>query len=698
MMKRNDLHVSRLSVKLFLLLALLLSSSGGLQAKATDTDTLRVLAIGNSFSQDAVEQYLHELGKSEGYIMIIGNMYIGGCSLERHVKNIRNNTPAYAYRKVDKNGERVEIRETTIEKALADEPWDYVSLQQASPVSGIYETYKASLPELVNYVKPRVGKKTVLMMHQTWAYASNSTHSGFKNYNSSQMKMYTDIVDAVKEAAGLVGIKKIIPSGTAIQNARTTFIGDHMNRDGYHLDLKIGRYTAACTWFEALTGQNVIGAPYSPKGMNYDEKEVAQKAAHAAILCPDKVTHLFDLKQPAAKANYNEANVPEYTLPDALTLKNGKPVTTAEQWMKKRRPELLRLFETEMFGRAPKHPKDMHFEVLTEDNHALGGLATRKEVNVYLTKDNKKYFTILMYIPNQRAGTVPLFFGLNFKGNHTISTDPGISYPTPEKQKEFRWKKLPERGVASARWPIETIMKNGYALATIYRGDIDPDFDDAFKNGVHPLFYKKGQRRPADNEWGTIAAWAWAMSCAMDYFETGKEIDASKVAVFGHSRHGKAALWAGATDQRFSLIISNCSGCGGAALSRRAFGETVRAVNRQFTHWFCRNFWKYNDKEENLPFDQHELIALQAPRPVYIASATEDRWADPKGEFLSGVYATPVYELFGKKGLESAEMPATDTPVRDGSIAYHIRTGIHNITVYDWEQYIKFADKWFKGK
>lgn len=696
-MKRSYSRVSRLSVKLLLLFALPLSFSGELKAKAIDTDTLRVLAIGNSFSQDAVEQYLHELGKVEGYVMIIGNMYIGGCSLERHVKNIRNNAPAYAYRKVNQNGERTETKEMTIEKALADEPWDYVSLQQASPLSGIYETYKASLPELVDYVKARIGKKTVLMMHQTWSYANNSTHSGFKNYNSNQMKMYTDIVNAVKAAAKLVGVKKIIPSGTAIQNARTTFIGDCMNRDGYHLDLKIGRYTAACTWFEALTGQNVLGAPYSPKGMSYDEKEVAQTAAHAAVLCPDKVTDLMDLKQPARKANYNEADVPEYTLPDALTQENGKPVKTAKQWMKKRRPELLQLFKTEMFGKAPKHPKDLHFKVLSEDRDAFGGLATRKEINVYLTKDNNKYFTILMYVPNQRSGAVPLFFGLNFKGNHTISTDPGISYPTPEKQKEFRWKKLPPRGIAAARWPIEMIMKNGYALATIYRGDIDPDFDDAFKNGVHPLSYKKRQRRPADDEWGTIAAWAWGMSCAMDYFETDKEIDASKVAVFGHSRHGKTALWAGATDQRFAMIISNCSGCGGAALSRRTFGETVRAVNRQFTHWFCRNFWKYNDKEEKLPFDQHELIALQAPRPVYIASATDDGWADPKGEFLSGVYATPVYELFGRKGLKSQEMPLPDTSIQDGSIAYHIRTGIHNITDYDWEQYIRFADKWFKN-
>ena len=236
-----------------------------------NNDTIKVLAIGNSFSQDAVEQYLHELGEAEGITMIIGNMFIGGCSLERHVQNIRNNAPAYAYRKVEKDGEKTETRSMTIEKALADEKWDYISVQQASPLSGIYDSYKA--------------------------YATNANHTGFKNYDQNQMKMYTSIVDAVKKAANLVGIKKIIPSGTAIQNARTSFIGDHMNRDGYHLDLTIGRYTAACTWFEELTHQNVTENPYSPEGIDPIHKKAAQMAAHNAILYPDKVTELTELKK-----------------------------------------------------------------------------------------------------------------------------------------------------------------------------------------------------------------------------------------------------------------------------------------------------------------------------------------------------------------------------------------------------------------
>jgi hypothetical protein len=254
--------------------------------------TVRILAIGNSFSQDAVEQYLHELAEAEGISTIIGNMFIGGCSLERHVKNARDNAPAYAYRKIGTDGKKREKGKMSLEAVLADEDWDYVSLQQASPFSGMYETYEASLPELIEYVKARLPKKTKLMLHQTWAYASTSKHSGFKNYNCNQLTMYQAIADAVKKAAKANKIKIVIPSGTAIQNARTSFIGDHLNRDGYHLDVKIGRYTAACTWFERIFKHNVVGNPYAPEGLDEVRKAVAQKAAHAAVKHPYKVTEL----------------------------------------------------------------------------------------------------------------------------------------------------------------------------------------------------------------------------------------------------------------------------------------------------------------------------------------------------------------------------------------------------------------------
>ena len=253
---------------------------------------VKILAIGNSFSQDAVEQYLHELAEAEGISTIIGNMYIGGCSLERHVKNARDNASAYAYRKIGTDGKKREKSKMSLETVLADEDWDYVSLQQASPFSGMYETYEASLPELIEYVEVRLPRKTKLMLHQTWAYASTSKHSGFKNYNRDQLTMYQAIVDAVKKAAKANKVKIIIPSGTAIQNARTSFIGDHLNRDGYHLDVKVGRYTAACTWFERIFKHNVVGNPYGPEGLDEARKTVAQKAAHAAVKHPYKVTDL----------------------------------------------------------------------------------------------------------------------------------------------------------------------------------------------------------------------------------------------------------------------------------------------------------------------------------------------------------------------------------------------------------------------
>ena len=268
-------------------MCILLLLAGGVYAQQK---TVRILAIGNSFSQDAVEQYLHELAEAEGISTIIGNMFIGGCSLERHVKNARDNAPAYAYRKIGTDGKKREKGKMSLEAVLADEDWDYVSLQQASPFSGMYETYEASLPELIEYVKARLPKKTKLMLHQTWAYASTSKHSGFKNYNCNQLTMYQAIADAVKKAAKANKIKIVIPSGTAIQNARTSFIGDHLNRDGYHLDVKIGRYTAACTWFERIFKHNVVGNPYAPEGLDEVRKAVAQKAAHAAVKHPYKVT------------------------------------------------------------------------------------------------------------------------------------------------------------------------------------------------------------------------------------------------------------------------------------------------------------------------------------------------------------------------------------------------------------------------
>jgi hypothetical protein len=385
----------------------------------------------------------------------------------------------------------------------------------------------------------------------------------------------------------------------------------------------------------------------------------------------------------------------------------GDPVDSVQDWEAVRRPELLELFRSQVYGRRPGPPDDLAFDVRVVDAQALNGAATRTEVTVYFSagREAGPRMQILVYFPAGSTGPTPTFVGLNFRGNHGIGDDPAV--PLSDSWMPLHDEDVGKvvdhrateaaRGCTASRWPVEMILSRGYAIATIYCGDIDPDFDDGFQNGVHPLFYAPGQSRPKPDEWATVAAWAWGLSRAMDYFETDPRIDHRQVAVIGHSRLGKTALWAGAEDPRYALVISNNSGCTGAAMARRRVGETIRQINDNFPHWFCGNYKQYNDREADLPVDQHMLLALMAPRPLYVASASEDHWCDPEGEFIACVHAGPVYRLYGKTGLDTDVMPQPDdAPTNKGFIGYHLRRGLHDVTKSDWRHYMDFADQHFR--
>lgn len=409
---------------------------------------------------------------------------------------------------------------------------------------------------------------------------------------------------------------------------------------------------------------------------------------------------VYGARKEMPKANYDESLVGELTLPDPLTASDGTRITTAEEWNAKRRPELLKLFESDMYGyMPPKECANLAFETLSDET-VFDGKAIRREIRIYFNAPEKlPKMDLLLYIPAKASKPVPAFLSPNFPGNHTVCDDPGVRLPDLEGGTRVK-QPVDEstRGGNKSRWALDKILDRGYALATVYYEEIDPDFDDGRQNGVHPLFarWEEENAIPPESRAATITAWAWGLSRALDYLETVPEINAKKVALMGHSRLGKTALWGAACDERFAMAISNDSGCGGASLTRRNFGETIAIMDAALWWWFCEKYLTYVADPNLLPFDQHELIALIAPRPVYIASAVEDTWADPKGEFLAAYYADPVYRLLGTDGIAGVtEWPPVDTPV-GGTIHYHMRTGKHDVVDYDWEQYLDFADKYLK--
>jgi hypothetical protein len=390
-------------------------------------------------------------------------------------------------------------------------------------------------------------------------------------------------------------------------------------------------------------------------------------------------------------------------LPDALVAADGTRIDSPELWWKKRRPELLEMFAREMYGRSPGRPDAMTIEEFDRDAQALGGKATRLQIAIRPGGAGDPRIDLLVYIPNGVDGPVPTFLGLNFWGNHAIHPDPAIRLTESWVEKR-PWPFVDlsgvdankatdaTRGINASQWPVETIISRGYALATIYREDVAADHEPYFASGIHSLFAEF--QKPDDN-FGTLAAWAWALSRGLDALEKEPRIDSKRVAAFGFSRLGKAALWAGANDTRFAMVISNESGAGGAKLFKRGVGEDIKRLNTVFPHWFARNFREYIDRDTALPFDQHQLLSLIAPRPLYVASAIEDRHSDPEGEFAAAKHAEPVYRLLGAEGLPCDAWPAPDTSVQ-GGIGYHVRSGKHDVLPFDWEQYLKFADRHWK--
>lgn len=427
------------------------------------------------------------------------------------------------------------------------------------------------------------------------------------------------------------------------------------------------------------------------------------------------------------KANYDEAAVPKYSLPPLLVGANGEKVNAA-MWPA-RREELLDLCRDHIYGRWELPSFEMSAEIV-EQGEFLNGNAIRTQWKVTITNEHgSQQIDLLVYLPATASSKsqVPVFLGLNFAGNHSVANDAAILLPKswmrPDKETVVDNRATEKgRGIQDRRWPVEEILAGGFGLATAYYGDLAPDDPAHYMEGLprlNPNLKKdlgpflldasyKETEQPTTG--GAIAVWSWGLSRLLDVLEKDPRIAAKQVIVVGHSRLGKTALWAGATDQRFAMVVSNNSGCGGAALSRRAFGETVQRINSAFPHWFCDQYRKYNRAESDCPVDQHSLLALIAPRPLYVTSASEDLWADPHGEFLATKEVGTVYRLLGETALPETdfcgfenlgagkvvygaawgEASETSSPTF-AQVGYHIRNGAHDILSWDWQLFMRFA-------
>jgi hypothetical protein len=388
--------------------------------------------------------------------------------------------------------------------------------------------------------------------------------------------------------------------------------------------------------------------------------------------------------------NYDEAKVGTYTLPDPLVLADGKPVRDAKSWNQKRRPEIVRLFEENQFGRSPGRPADMSFDVFDKGTPALDGKAIRRQVTIYFSKNKSEpKMDLLIYLPANARKPVPLFLNLSFTANSSAVDDPGIK---PGEVWERDKKRGPApKGGTFGRLDVAPFLTQGIGVATVYYGDIEPDFLGGVPYGVRGSYLKPGQTEPGADEWGAIAAWAWGLSRAQDYLETDKDVDANRVAIFGVSRLGKTVLWAGAHDTRFAAVIASCSGEGGAALSRRNYGETIKHLTAptRYPYQFAGSYQKFSDRVDQFPVDSHMLISLIAPRPLLLQTGDADGWSDPKGEFLAAVAAGPVYRLLGKQALPREEMPPAGEPVM-GTLGYYMHKGGHGTIPSDWEVFVQF--------